>query len=168
MLVCTLQRLESTVWPATSNFTFFQLPLARSLARAAFTSEAHTGKGYGNLLEKSAFAWSEAVQGGSTEHYWQDLRISHVRHFLFTSGISTQQVPLASLQARQDEWGMMVTSSNCNQIHQVVEYFDLTHGLVPAPRQFHFRLPNLMLQRSQRHQLPYAKSQYFGGIALGA
>ena len=125
----TAERLEFTVWPSTSNFTFFQLPLARDLARAATTSGAHTGKEYGNLLEKSAFVWGEFVRG---EH-WQDLRILDIRHFLSTSGIWTVPLAAASLQARLNEWEMMVvTPSSSSQIQQFVQYFDLTHGLVPT------------------------------------
>ena len=61
----TLRRLRFTVWPSTSNFTFFQLPLARDLARVATTinSGVHEAKEYGDLMEMSAFAWVELVQG---------------------------------------------------------------------------------------------------------
>ena len=84
----------------------------------------------------SLWPWGELVRESRT---WQDLWILDIQQFLSTSGIWTQQVPLAAaaLQARLDEWGMMVTPSNSDQIHQVVEYFDLTRGLFPG--QFHGR-----------------------------
>ena len=70
-----LRKLKSTVWPTTSNFTFFQLPLARSLARAAtsFTSGVHEGKHYGNLLKMCAFAWGELVRESNSRQHTSSL-----------------------------------------------------------------------------------------------
>ena len=109
--------------------------------------------------QTSLWPWDELVRESAD---WQDLWMLDIWHFLSISGICSlaQQLPLAALHARLDEWGTMATPSN--QVHQFVKYFDLTHGLIV--RQFYFRLENLMLQR---HQLPYAKSQCWRHRARG-
>ena len=107
--------------PTTRDFTFFRLPLPRSLARATTTSKTQLGKEFGNLSEKSAFAWTQAVQ--HSMEYWHNLR----KQVSGTPGPPQKYAPRLSSSllllsmldwmSREHSWQRLL----CNKIHDDTE-----------------------------------------------